>query len=423
MKKLLYLLLFIILPFAVISQNIKGGDLRIKKKSRLIGQVTIGSRSFDNSAILTLTATDKGLLIPRLTTAERDAISSPTIGLMVYNTTTGSFEFFDGSWSAIGAAGNTIYTADDDLTGNRKVSMGANSLTFSGNLTTFKGIDATNVNFVAKFQDNVGTDLLSVRNDGRVSIGHLNPDDPLDIQFVSGEALTLRVNANTVGTSIGIDWKAKNSLNNFITYNNISGRIITNTAGSEDSQFRFWLMDAGAFSERMRLYADGTLSLGNILLNSALLNVNKAVDGNLAGMEIINTQNNTAGSINETASFHFSLGAFGSAPGAAIIRAGKIDDFTSEAKEKSFLAFYTNNIGTLTEQVRIDDLGNMGIGTTTPSSKLDVVGDVEIGSTNAFYLGDPTTDGSWRIIRSGDDLLMQQRESGVWNTKQTISGA
>jgi hypothetical protein len=40
-----------------------------------------------------------------------------------------------------------------------------------------------------------------------------------------------------------------------------------------------------------------------------------------------------------------------------------------------------------------------------------------------LYFGDPATDGSWRITISGDDMLIQQRESGSWNTKDTISGA
>lgn len=56
-----------------------------------------------------------------------------------------------------------------------------------------------------------------------------------------------------------------------------------------------------------------------------------------------------------------------------------------------------------------------------PTSTLDVVGSVEIGSGDAYLMGDPTTNGSWRIIRSGDNLLMQRRESGTWTTKQTIT--
>lgn len=46
--------------------------------------------------------------------------------------------------------------------------------------------------------------------------------------------------------------------------------------------------------------------------------------------------------------------------------------------------------------------------------------DLEIGDTKAFYLGDSGTDGTWRIIRSGTDLVFERRESGSWVTKSTI---
>ncbi|MGR3179509.1 MAG: hypothetical protein ACUZ8E_15810 [Candidatus Anammoxibacter sp.] len=121
MIRLLHILLFISLPFIAISQNIKGDDLKIKEKSRLIGQVTIGSKSFDNSAILTLTATDKGMLIPRMTTVQRDAIGSPATGLLIFNTTTNQFEFFETTWQAIGNGGDMI---------------GANNLSDVSNATT-----------------------------------------------------------------------------------------------------------------------------------------------------------------------------------------------------------------------------------------------------------------------------------------------
>lgn len=39
------------------------------------------------------------------------------------------------------------------------------------------------------------------------------------------------------------------------------------------------------------------------------------------------------------------------------------------------------------------------------------------------YIGEPTSDGSWRYLISGDDLLYQRRVSGSWVTKQTIVGA
>ena len=60
------------------------------------------------SAALDVSSTTKGMLVPRMTTAQRDAIASPTTGLMVYNTTVNAFQFYNGTaWSAVGASNST----------------------------------------------------------------------------------------------------------------------------------------------------------------------------------------------------------------------------------------------------------------------------------------------------------------------------
>lgn len=51
----------------------------------------------DASAMLDIKSTNKGILIPRMTTTQQNNISSPAEGLLVYNTTTNTFWFFDGS--------------------------------------------------------------------------------------------------------------------------------------------------------------------------------------------------------------------------------------------------------------------------------------------------------------------------------------
>jgi hypothetical protein len=52
----------------------------------------------DNSAMLDVKSTNKGLLIPRLTEAQRTAIAGPATGLLVYqNDGTEGFYFYDGS--------------------------------------------------------------------------------------------------------------------------------------------------------------------------------------------------------------------------------------------------------------------------------------------------------------------------------------
>jgi hypothetical protein len=67
----------------------------------------------DPSAGLHIDFTDRGLLIPRMTTAQRNAIPSPANSLMIFNTTTGCFEFYDqpsNSWKIISC--NGYYESD-----------------------------------------------------------------------------------------------------------------------------------------------------------------------------------------------------------------------------------------------------------------------------------------------------------------------
>jgi len=63
----------------------------------------IGTSVFDpDSSALVEMRGNKGLLIPRMTTAERNAISNPAQSLLIYNTTTGCFEtFVNSAWMTI----------------------------------------------------------------------------------------------------------------------------------------------------------------------------------------------------------------------------------------------------------------------------------------------------------------------------------
>ena len=56
-------------------------------------QVGIGTATPAASAKLDVTSTSQGFLPPRMTTVQRDAISSPAEGLVIYNTTTKGLEF------------------------------------------------------------------------------------------------------------------------------------------------------------------------------------------------------------------------------------------------------------------------------------------------------------------------------------------
>lgn len=59
------------------------------------GNVGIGTQTPDNSATLEINSQSQGMLVPRLTTAQRNSISSPATGLIIFNTTTGCPNYYN----------------------------------------------------------------------------------------------------------------------------------------------------------------------------------------------------------------------------------------------------------------------------------------------------------------------------------------
>jgi hypothetical protein len=82
MKKIISFLVILFLAISEIAQ----------------AQVGIGTITPDMSSILDIQSNDKGVLLPRLSTAERNLIISPANGLLIYNTTTSNFNFYDAGW-------------------------------------------------------------------------------------------------------------------------------------------------------------------------------------------------------------------------------------------------------------------------------------------------------------------------------------
>ena len=129
-------------------------------------QVGIGTQTPNASAVLDITSTERGFLLPRMTTVQRDAIASPANGLLIYNTTTNRLEVFiiSGSvfsWMGLvgivsGAAGSSttypfdpinyatgIYSAAIGGQGNR--ALGLNAIAIGGVSNTAYGINSSTV--------------------------------------------------------------------------------------------------------------------------------------------------------------------------------------------------------------------------------------------------------------------------------------
>lgn len=69
--------------------------------------IGIGTNTPHSSAILDLSSSSKGLLLPRMTSAQRQAIATPAKGLLVYDTDANNVYAFNGvSWTETGGAGS-----------------------------------------------------------------------------------------------------------------------------------------------------------------------------------------------------------------------------------------------------------------------------------------------------------------------------
>src|SRR5690349_14995223 len=71
------------------------------------GAAGIGTTTPNTSSLLEVKSTTKGILIPRMTLTQRNAIASPAAGLLIYQTnSTPGFYYFDGSkWTAVSTKG------------------------------------------------------------------------------------------------------------------------------------------------------------------------------------------------------------------------------------------------------------------------------------------------------------------------------
>ena len=74
----------------------------------------------DNSAVLDVVSTSKGMLIPRMDSMQRTSIASPAIGLLVYQTNKKKgFYYYNGSWVLLSVS------KIDDLTDAKSDSDGS----------------------------------------------------------------------------------------------------------------------------------------------------------------------------------------------------------------------------------------------------------------------------------------------------------
>ncbi|PHQ28312.1 hypothetical protein [Leeuwenhoekiella nanhaiensis] len=212
-------------------------------------QVGIGTTNPVSGALLDISATDKGLMIPRvsLTGTDDTATVTPaaTTGLLVFNTavTTGTnavsqgFYYWDSTkWVKISAGSDdtSIYANDGTLSGDRIVTQNSNTLDFVG--TGGRGILAI------KRTDNANEIGLSFRNSGD------NYDASIFMESGSNSGLAIASGSNQGNAA---------NLTNTVIFNN-------DQTSSFSKELKVYEADANLNDITSRLYSstdDGILDL------------------------------------------------------------------------------------------------------------------------------------------------------------------
>lgn len=195
----------------------------------------VNSPTLDPSAIMEIKSTSKGVLLPRMTTAERDLIPSPAFGLIIDNNDTQTLNIFEPSgWRQISSVINSTETSFINLPYNITVDnykafqIGQNS---SDSITGITNLEFTNISdillvyFTEVGADGAGKsiDLTSSYARAGTDKNTFNEADTINITL----APTNQINQYSVSSVFsqilaqGGEWKI--GLN--IKHNNVGGNV------------------------------------------------------------------------------------------------------------------------------------------------------------------------------------------------------
>ncbi|NOT50503.1 MAG: hypothetical protein HOP10_04410 [Chitinophagaceae bacterium] len=237
MKKLFFFLLTVITCEAAIAQN-----------------VGIGTSTPNASAQLDVVSTNKGLLLPRMTSSNRVLISNPANGLIVYDTTFNRlYQYQDGVWRYLinntywvqSSTRNWVYNTGDSV--GIGTSIPTQRLDVSGNIRSRDDILADN-NITAT--GNIGAANISTGGNltaggilttggTTLLIGDVTTNSDL---IVNNVAATMQLKSSGVnkgyfqlsGNNVRMGTNSGNSTGNLIIRMNGNDRVTINPAGDID---------------------------------------------------------------------------------------------------------------------------------------------------------------------------------------------
>ncbi|MBL7946772.1 MAG: hypothetical protein JNN32_11975 [Flavobacteriales bacterium] len=327
------------------------------------------------SALLDLTSTDRGLLIPRMTSVERDAIISPASSLMIFNTTTTRFEYFSGSaWTPLAATGTLDQAYDFGGTGTGR------TITADGGAVTIAGSDGL-----------VSTGSLNTGSVAPVGAGVRMVWNPRKAAFRAG---TINIgthwddaNIGPASTAFGMDTRASGSSSmawgNFSVASGLSSTAWGNSSVATGVSSTAWGSStaAGPFGT-----AWGTASVASGSASTAWG----------LGSVIASGSGSTASGIGTEARSFCEI-----AVGMNNTLYSPSSSTTSSANDRLFVIGNGTSSSSRSDAMVVLKNGNTGFGSSTPQDRLHVVGNIRMvdgnQAANKVLTSDAIGRGSWQV--------------------------
>ena len=162
-------------------------------------QVTVSAQSIginnetpDSSAILDVKSTDKGILIPRLTKFQRLTIQNPAEGLLVFDTVSDAFWYYQDGWKKISDTSKNVWLREGT---SSPAEVGDTSMYFMGNVA------------IGKDSAKAALDIENVGETGLQIFQSFNNPENNNLSILRGAQIEVSGESNY--REIGIDLKMK----------------------------------------------------------------------------------------------------------------------------------------------------------------------------------------------------------------------
>ena len=166
---------------------------------KILQKLIIGGLNFLSGAIFQIDSTTEGILIPRMTTTQRNAIASPTTSLLIFNLTTNQYEYFEG----------TVWVGIRDKKGSQSFTPVANGIITVADKTEFVFFD--NTTNITTYRINLPINV----NDKDIVRFFFGTNSVNTVTWVAGTGRTFNtgatVNNNAAGTRVSFIFRSANN--------------------------------------------------------------------------------------------------------------------------------------------------------------------------------------------------------------------